>query len=108
MFDDRIIARSAGYEKHLNRYNVIYLDITNFISVAQREGIPYCEVPGMIVKGVFDELIMLDPTLPAKTGFENCLIQYIEKQNDRKFIFILDEWDAMIREAKDDEGWISF
>lgn len=62
----------------------------------------------MIVKGVFDELIMLDPTLPAKTGFENCLIQYIEKQNDRKFIFILDEWDAMIREAKDDEGCISF
>lgn len=103
LFDDRIIARSARYEKHLNRYNVIYLDITNFISVAQREGIPYCEVPGMIVKGVFDELIMLDPTLPAKTGFENCLIQYIEKQNDRKFIFILDEWDAMIREAKDDE-----
>ena len=57
----------------------------------------------MIVKGVFDELIMLDPTLPAKTGFENCLIQYIEKQNDHKFIFILDEWDAIIREAKDDE-----
>lgn len=103
LFDDKQIAREADYEKHLNQYNIIYLDITNFISVALRDGIPYRDIPGRIVKDVFDELLTLDSTLPAQTGFENCLIQYISRSGGRKFIFIIDEWDALIREAKDDE-----
>lgn len=103
LFDGKIIAQEADYEKHLNHYNVIYLDITNFISVAQREGVPYRDVPSRIVREVFDELLLLDPTLPAQAGFENCLVQYVAKSGDRKFIFIIDEWDALIREAKNDE-----
>ena len=35
----------------------------------------------MIVKGVFDELIMLDPTLPAKTGFANDLTTFRGKDD---------------------------
>lgn len=37
LFDDKQIAQSEDYEKHLNQYNVIYLDITSFTSTAQIE-----------------------------------------------------------------------
>ena len=32
LFSDLDIAKDASFEKHLNKYNVIYLDITWFIS----------------------------------------------------------------------------
>ena len=41
LFDDKKIAETKDYEKHLNQYNVINLDITSFISPAQRDGIRY-------------------------------------------------------------------
>lgn len=44
----------------------------------------------------------LDPTLSADKDLENTLTKYVGKEGNKKFIFIIDEWDAMIREAKDD------
>lgn len=101
-FDGKKIAGSEGYEKHLNQYSVIYLDITGFISIAKREEIPLKKVPGMIVKAIYDELLGIDEELPADKGLEACMIRFVEKANGRKIVFIIDEWDAVIREAKDD------
>lgn len=46
---------------------------------------------------------MLDPELPSEKSFTECLIRHAKKPNGRKFIFIIDEWDAMIREAANDK-----
>lgn len=46
---------------HLNQYQVINLDITSFLSVAQRKGIPLKEVPDMIVDGLSAELSEIYP-----------------------------------------------
>ena len=35
LFDDKVIAKDAGYGKYLNSFNVIYLDITSFTSEIQ-------------------------------------------------------------------------
>ena len=37
LFDDKNIARSESYLTYLNHYNVIYLDITSFVSAALKE-----------------------------------------------------------------------
>ena len=103
LFEGKTISRKEDYEKHLNNYNVIYLDITSFLSNAKASGVSYREVPALITKGVLDELIRMDETLPGNLGLENCLIRYAEKQGQRKFIFIIDEWDALIREAAKDK-----
>ena len=103
LFDKKNIARTKEYLTYLNQFNVIYLDITGFISSAQRQGISFKEIPDMIVAAIHDELLSLDPQLPAKKSLTDCLIRYVEKPGGRQFIFIIDEWDAMIREAKNDE-----
>ncbi len=105
LFQDRAISETAGYEKHLNQYNVISLDITSFLSVAKRNGTPVREVPNMIVRSVHDELVLLFPELRSEYSLSECLLRCTEgfgPEEGRPFVFIIDEWDAIIREAKDD------
>ena len=102
LFDDKKIAECDSYEKHLNQYNVINLDITWFISIAQRKGIALREVPDQIADAVKEDMLAMDPNLPVDKGLEELLIAYVNKKGSKPFIFIIDEWDAMIREAKDD------
>ena len=66
LFDDKKIAETKDYEKHLNQYNVINLDITSFISPAQRDGIRYCDIPKQIAGAILEELISLDRELPEE------------------------------------------
>lgn len=101
LFDDKEIAGTEGYLAHLNQYQVINLDISTFLSVAQRKGIPLKEVPDMIVDGLSAELTEIYPDCAGGRGFADGLVRCVEK-TERKFVFVIDEWDALIREAKDD------
>lgn len=101
LFDDKEIAGTEGYQAHLNQYQVINLDISTFLSVAQRKGIPLKEVPNMIVDGLSAELTEIYPDCAGGRGFADGLVRCVEKTG-RKFVFVIDEWDALIREAKDD------
>ena len=103
LFDNKKISKSRDYERHLNQYNVICLDITGFVSDAQRVGRSLKEVPSSIVSAVWDELIIMDAELSHEKNLESCMLRYVEKDGNRPFVFIIDEWDAVIREAKDDE-----
>ena len=102
LFDDRIIAGYDSYEEYINRYNVISLDITGFISNARLEKAPLSDIPARIAKAVKAEILEMDPEAPADRSLEECMIHYIERREGKPFIFIIDEWDAMIREAKDE------
>ncbi|MDE7207612.1 MAG: AAA family ATPase, partial [Lachnospiraceae bacterium] len=101
LFDDKEIAGTEGYLAHLNQYQVMNLDITTFLSAAQRKGIPLKEVPDMIVNRLFAELEEFYPDCTSGGGFADSLVRCVEKTG-RKFVFVIDEWDALIREAKDD------
>ena len=103
LFNDKQIAETAAYEKYLNKYNVICLDITGFISDARRDGRSLREIPAMIVRAVWDELLSMRPELSSEKSLETCILRCAERTGGRPFIFIIDEWDAVIREAKDDE-----
>ncbi|WP_295089903.1 AAA family ATPase [Ruminococcus sp.] len=102
LFENRNIAKADSYEEHLNQYNVIYLDITGFISSAQQKGVSLSDVPRIISDAVKEEVIALDNDLPKDKSLEDTLALYVSKEGNKQFIFIIDEWDAMIREAKDD------
>lgn len=103
LFDDKKIAQTEKYEMCINQYNVIYLEITSFISTARRKGISLGEVPNMIVDVIGKELRILNPEFGEDMSLTDMMIHYIEKPEGRPFVFIIDEWDAVIREAKDDE-----
>ena len=103
LFDNRDIAKTDEYLKYLNQYHVVNLDITGFISAAQREGIPLEDVPNMIVDKILDELRKMDPDISHAGNLTESLVLCTEKTK-RKFVFIIDEWDALIREAKDNKS----
>ena len=103
LFDKKIIARSKSYLSYLNHYNVIYLEITSFISEARTLQKPLIEVPGMIMEAIHDDLLRINPDLPELRTVNDELLYCAEKLDGKQFVFIIDEWDAMIREAKDDE-----
>lgn len=102
LFDDKKIAECSSYRTHLNQYNVINLDITGFISATKIEGISLREIPEKIIDTVKKELADIARDLPMDKSLEECLTLCVDQPDGKQFVFIIDEWDAMIREAKDD------
>ena len=93
LFDDLIIAADEHYLEYLNQYNVIYLDMTGIIGeTAITDMIPY------IKRNITLELTEAYPNLKAEEGFVPTLANAVELAGT-KFIMIIDEWDAPIREA---------
>lgn len=104
LFRKMNISHSHDYEKYLNRYNVICLDISGFISEAKATRRPLIEVPQMIMEALHDDLKLVYPELPHHKTVNAELLSCLDLPDGRPFIFIIDEWDAMIREAKEDRG----
>lgn len=95
------ISREDGYRVYLNKYNVIYLDITGFISNLKRKKKALHEVVDDIADALKSEFTKVLPDLSDRAELSDCMSEYAEKTGKR-FIFIIDEWDAVIREAKND------
>jgi len=96
LFEDMEIAGLPSFEEHLNKYDVIYLDITLFISI--------CGQLENIVAYIQEQVIReISDAYPAAAG-EKALPMALAKASEStggKFIFIIDEWDALFREAKE-------
>ena len=101
LFDDKEIARTGGYLTHLNQYHVISIDAAGFVSMVKKQHKTVGDVPVLIEKRIREELVSLYPELGSESYLADCLIRCVEKTG-RQFIFIIDEWDAPIREAKED------
>ncbi len=99
LFDDKEIAGTQGYLTHLNQYHVVYLDITGFLSEAKKQRRPVADVPEKIADTVHKELKNLYPELASGESLMEDMIRCVE-ETGRKFGYIIDEWDALIREAK--------
>ncbi len=101
LFQSLAIGKTEDYRRHLNQYNVICFDVTGFLSEAVQKGSGICGVVGRISEELKRDLISLFPYLDPEVSLSDCLLKCVEKEN-RPFVFIIDEWDAIIREAKDD------
>lgn len=100
LFDDLKIATderySATYLEHLNQYDVIYLDMTNIMGKASGEDI----VP-FIQRSVTAELVERYPDVKMGHSFDETLLN-TTLYTGNKFIAIIDEWDALIRDSRTD------
>ena len=103
LFKDKKIADAKDFEKYLNQFNVICLDITGFISAAKDSGVSLREVPGMIKNALWKDLVESGFVPKEGDTLNDFLLRCAESEDGKPFIFIIDEWDAMIREAMDDE-----
>ena len=98
LFSDLIIAGDRQYQKHLNQYDVIYLDMTGVIGETVME-----DIVSYIQRNIVRELVEQYSELKVVEGFVATLAN-AAKLVGNKFIMIIDEWDAPIREAKGRSG----
>ena len=83
---------NGSYQQHLNKYDVIYLDMTNIMGKAAPQ-----DILSFIENGVTEELLDAYPELKAGRAFDETLLLAAELTGN-KFIMLIDEWDAPIRE----------
>ena len=102
LFDRKIISSTEAYEEHLNKYNVICLDITSFTSDVKKRHASFLEVPEMIEKALWKDLVENGFVPKVNDALNDFLLRCVASDNGRPIIFIIDEWDAMIREAKNE------
>ena len=100
LFENLAISKDPSFETHLNQYNVIYLDITGFVSRAFVAG-TMSRIVQELQKEVIHELCAACPEAEKKEYLPDMLYD-IAQMTGEKFIFIIDEWDALFREAKAD------
>ncbi|MBO4395164.1 MAG: AAA family ATPase [Eubacterium sp.] len=102
LFADYIISRAPDYEKHINKYHVISLDITGFISNAETKKVPLSDIPIMIESALLKDIKHIYPEFGDIADLNTCLLELV-RRTDTKIVFVIDEWDSVIREAKEDE-----
>ncbi|MCD8069699.1 MAG: ATP-binding protein [Lachnospiraceae bacterium] len=95
------ISGSPSFERYLNKYDVIYLDITRFISLTS----DISNIVQELQVAVTEELRQAYPDCVRENErtIANALMG-VTHRTSHKFIVIIDEWDALFREAKDDEA----
>ena len=96
LFTDLEIASDPSFEKHLNKYPVIFLDLTNFTTRFKDDSIMEHVQKELIadVQKAFSDIPVMD---------DDDLMSYLIRVTDstqQPFIFIIDEWDAICREFK--------
>lgn len=96
LFDDLKIAHDSAFEQHLNKYDVIYLDITWFISIVK----DVKNIVSYLQEQVVAELCDVYHSVEKESSLPVVLAR-IAEVTGHKFIIIIDEWDALFREAKE-------
>ena len=109
LFDQLAISKQEKYRTHLNQHNVIYIDFSRMSENCDS----YRSYISRIQNGLKEDIISEYPDLaldPQKAVWDN--LQQIFEKRGEKFIFIMDEWDAIfhksfIQEA-DKETYLEF
>lgn len=99
LFGNLKITKFDSFREHLNKYDVLFLDIAWFISNAE----DIRKTVSEIQSDVLDELKEAFPGA-VKQGTISLpkALSQISGKTERKFFIIIDEWDALFREAKNE------
>ena len=95
MFRRYEIAKAEDFERYLNKFNVIHLNMQQFLSRAD-------SVADMINLLSVKVVRELKRVFTDVTYYEDDLVSVIEEiysQTRSKFIFVIDEWDCVLRDG---------
>ena len=96
LFADLQIAQHPSFEEHLNKYPVIFLDMTSFVTRYHDD-----DIVGLIDQAIKEDVLKAYPEQESRDGDDlmDVLIRIAAAKGER-FVFIVDEWDAICREFK--------
>ncbi len=100
LFQGFEIAHDESFLEHLNRYDVIYLNMQQFLIRAKNQ-----EVTEYLEQAVLEELRETYGDLFSEQV--TVLAEALEKiyaKTDKEFVFLIDEWDCVMRERQESEA----
>ncbi len=99
LFHGRKIESHETFQEHLNQYDVIYLNMQRFLIRAKKTNVTdYLEnvVTAELYK-VYGDL------LPERETSLVSVLEQLYDNGDKQFIFLIDEWDCVMRERQESE-----
>ena len=99
MFSKYKIAKADSFEKYLNKYNVIHINMVKYLDEAK----DIKEMVKFIEEDIIDEITeeFPDAKFPRRVTLINVLDK-IFAQFKVPFVFIIDEWDCIFRRHKEE------
>ncbi len=98
LFSDLQIASDPSFERHLNKYPVIFLDLSDFVTRFKDEDIVR-RMDAELKKDI--HAVFMDVPVHDDDDLMAYLIRIVAAKQ-QQFVFIIDEWDAICREFKPD------
>ena len=101
LFNDLQIAKDLSYNVHINKYSVIYLDVTEFTT---KSSIRMDNVLEAMDRAIRNEVynIYQNVIKDINDDLPDMLLKVVET-TDKQFIMIVDEWDAICREIPNED-----
>ena len=94
------IAQHKDFEKHLNQYDVIYLNMQQFLIRAKKQ-----EVTQYLEQAVLEELReVYGNWFSVQITDLATALEKIFVKTQKQFIFLIDEWDCVMRERQESEA----
>ena len=92
--------KDGSFEKYLNKYYVISVDMTDFTTKFRGER----DIVSIIQHEIMDEVLDVFPETKVKERDDLMDVLYsISESTGDRFVMIIDEWDAILREMGTDE-----
>lgn len=104
LFQNRKIAKTANYEKELNRSQVLHLDIQWFRSIVKDKGIINQVVSYMQLEIIKEFRIHYSEIVSENDASLSEVLLKIHAATGDQFIIIIDEWDCLFREERENPG----
>ena len=100
LFENLNIRKDASFSKYLNRYDTIFINVQDFLSRSSSINEVIQNIKYLVVR----ELISEYPTVNYSDRTElSASMQDIYHQKNCPFVIIIDEWDCIFREYKEDK-----
>ncbi len=101
LFSGLKISCDGSFDRHLNRYNVIKINMADF----QDADMSVSDSIARLEKSVCRELRMSFPSIVFSEDNDlPSMISDIYFQTAREFVFVVDEWDCLLRDSQDRRG----
>ena len=95
------VEQDKSFETFLNKYYVIYVDMTDFTTKYRGDK----EIVKRIQDGIMNDVLEAFPDVKVKERDDLMDILYrISERTGERFVMIIDEWDAILREMGTDEN----
>lgn len=94
LFSDLAISNDPSFEKHLNKHNVIWLDMAEFYTGFSNKNDFVNKVKSAILRDLKNTYASIDL---SNLSLAEAIVQ-INSNLDERFIFLIDEWDVIYRE----------